>query len=270
MRITHVIAITLAVSGPALAQGTETQKGPLGATAPLPPGANAAAPGISERAETLVKQMGAYIGSAQQFTFHADILFDHVLPSGQKLQFAAAQEVALERPGRLYIEYRSDLGNRKFWYDGKSVTLFDPATPFYAAEPAPPEIDSMLEKVVAELDFSPPLVDFLYHDPYGRVRGNVQYALDLGMADVNGMSCHNLGFVAKNVDWQIWIEDGPQWTPCKVVITYKTLPAQPQLSAVFTQWNFAPRIAEPVFTPELPPGTEKIAFQKVGPTASPK
>ena len=47
------------------------------------------------------------------------------------------------------------------------------------------------------------------------------------------------------------------------MITYKTQPAQPQFTAVFSDWDFAPRIAEPVFTPELPPGTEKIPFATV-------
>ena len=95
-----------------------------------------AAPAVAEQADRLLKEMGAYIGSAEQFTFHADVTFDHVLPSGQKLQFSAAEEVALQRPGRLYVEWNGDLGARQFWYDGKSVTLYDPATPFYASEAA--------------------------------------------------------------------------------------------------------------------------------------
>jgi hypothetical protein len=44
--------------------------------------ANAPSPVVSEQADALVKQMGAYTGPAQQFTFHADILFDHMLPPG--------------------------------------------------------------------------------------------------------------------------------------------------------------------------------------------
>jgi hypothetical protein len=70
-------------------------------------------------------------------------------------------------------------------------------------------------------------------------------------------------FVEKDIDWQIWIDTGPQLTPCKLVITYKTQPAQPQFSAVFTDWNFAPRIAASVFAPELPAGTQKIPFKTV-------
>jgi hypothetical protein len=54
---------------------------------------------------------------------------------------------------------------------------------------------------------------------------------------------------------------GTQTTPCKLVITYKTQPSQPQFTAVFSDWDFAPRIATPVFTPEPPPGLEKVPFQ---------
>ena len=136
-------------------------------TRPAAPAAasNAPAPAIAEQADRLLKEVGAYIGSAEKFIFHADITFDHVLPSGQKLQFSAAEEVVLQRPGRLYVEWNGDLGARQFWYDGKTVTLYDPATPFYASEAAPAEIDGMLDQLVPKLDFAPPLADFLYSNP---------------------------------------------------------------------------------------------------------
>lgn len=121
----------------------------------------------------------------------------------------------------------------------------------------------MLDMVMTQLGFSPPLADMLYRDPYRAVRTNAQYGFDLGMADINGQSCHALAFVDKDIDWQIWITDGPQLTPCKLVITYKAQPSQPQFTAVFTDWDFAPRIAAPVFTPEVPAGLEKIPFELV-------
>jgi hypothetical protein len=228
-----------------------------------PTSAKGSPPAVSARADRLLKEMGAYIGSAQQFTFHADVTFDHVLPSGQKLQFAASEDVALERPGKLYVEWSGDLGARQFWYDGKSVTLYDPATPFYATEPAAPQIDDMLGKLIAQLGFSMPLVDFLYSDPYEAVSKNLQYGFDLGQNSVNGKNCRTLAFVEKDIDWQIWIDNGPQLTPCKLVITYKTHPAQPQFTAVFSDWDFSPRIANAVFTPELPAGSERVPFANI-------
>ena len=91
-----------------------------------------------------------------------------------------------------------------------------PATPFYATDAAPPDIDAMLQKVVTQLGFAPPLADLLYRDPYAAVRSNVQFGFDLGDTDVNGRTCHALAFVEKDVDWQIWIDDGTQPMPCKL------------------------------------------------------
>jgi hypothetical protein len=253
MRINSFIACSLAIVAFAWAPAASAQQKP----------AAAAAPAVAPAADRLLKEMANYIGSAEAFTFHADVTFDHVLPSGQKLQFSAAQEIVLERPARLYVEWNGDLGDRRFWYDGKAVTLWDPAMPFYASAAAPSEIDAMLDQIVPKLDFAPPLADFLYRDPYKTVRGNIQYGFDLGQNDVNGRNCRTLAFVGKDVDWQIWIENGPRPTPCKLVITYKTRPAQPQFTAVFKDWDFAPRIDQAVFTPELPPGLEKIPFATV-------
>jgi hypothetical protein len=269
MRTSGMVAIALVVSAPSWVQVVVAENNPPTPSGPLST-INTAAPFVAEQADRLLKQMSDYIGSADQFTFHADISFDHVLPSGQKLQFSAAEDVALKRPGRLYVEWRGDLGDRQFWYDGKSITLSDPATPFYATEAAPPDIDGMLDRLVPRIDFAPPLADFLYHDPYQNVRPKVQYGLYLGLNDVGDRSCHTLAFVEPDIDWQIWIETGPQLTPCKLVITYKTQPGQPQFTAVFTDWDFVPRIAEPVFTPDLPPGAEKIPFAPVVASASPK
>jgi hypothetical protein len=262
MRSNCLLAVALMTSALSGVQVADAQN--VGATGDAVSSAtDAAVPVVTDQAERLLRQMGEYVGSAEQFTFHADITFDHVLPSGQKLQYSASEDVALQRPGRLYVEWSGDLGDRQFWYDGKSVTLYNPATPFYAADAAPADIDAMLDKVVTQLGFAPPLADLLYRGPYRAMRGNVQYGFDLGMTDVNGRNCHALAFVEKDIDWQIWIDGGPQLTPCKVVIGYKTQPSQPQFSAVFTNWDFAPRIAAPVFTPEMPAGLQKIPFETV-------
>jgi hypothetical protein len=261
MRATRTFAAALMMSGTICVQGVGAQND----SEPNPPAstANAAVPVVAEQADRLLRQMSDYIGTADQFTFHADINFDHVLPSGQKLQFSATEDVALRRPDRLYVEWHSDLGDRQFWYGGKSITLYDPASPFYATEAAPAQIDSMLDRLVPQIDFAPPLADFLYADPYRSVHGKLQYGVYLGLSDVNGRSCHTLAFVEQDIDWQIWIDAGPQLTPCKLVIDYKTQAARPQFSAVFSGWDFAPRVAEPVFTPDLPPGTRKIPFAPV-------
>ena len=173
MRSICLLVTAIVISASSWVRVADAQNNQAAPATP-PPAANTAAPAVAEQADQLLKQMGEYVGSAEQFTFHADITFDHVLPSGQKLQYTASEDVALQRPDRLYIEWAGDLGDRQFWYDGTSITLYDPATPFYASEAAPKEIDAMLGKLVTQLNFSPPLVDFLYHDPYRSLHGDVR------------------------------------------------------------------------------------------------
>ncbi len=179
MRVVGLIAIGVMLCEAAWAPGAGAQNTQAAPNAP-PAATTTAAPVVAAQADRLLKQMGAYLGSAEQFTFHADIAFDHVLPSGQKLQFSASEDVALQRPNRLYVEWSGDLGDRQFWYDGTSITLYDPALPFYATDAAPPDIDTMLDKLVPQVNFAPPLSDFLYREPYRSVRGNIQYRLRSG------------------------------------------------------------------------------------------
>jgi hypothetical protein len=242
-------------------QASAQSKPSPAATAPAP--ATAPGPVVPESVDQLLRQMSDYIGSAEHFTFRADVTFDHVLPSGQKLQFSATEEVALERPNGLYVEWSGDLGQRQFWYDGKTMTIYDPEAAFYGVDAAPPGIDTMLDKLITQLDFTPPLTDFLYSDPYKSVRGSIQYGFSTDETEINGRSCRGLAFVDKNIDWQIWIDTGPQRVPCKLLITYKTHPAQPQFGAVFGDWDFSPRIAASTFAPDVPPGTQAIPLASV-------
>jgi hypothetical protein len=228
------------------------------------------APAVAADADRLLKEMGDYIGSAEHLTFQADVAFDHVLPTGQKLQFIATQDVALQRTNGVYIEWSSDLGGRQFWYNGKTITLYDPQTAFYGSDTAPPNIDLMLDKLITQLGFTPPLADFLYSDPYKNLRGNIQYGFTTADAEINGRTCRGLAFVEKHIDWQIWVDTGPQLVPCKLVITYKNNPSLPQFSAVFINWDFNPRIAASTFTPDLPADAQAIPFMTATANASPK
>jgi hypothetical protein len=87
MRHISIMAASAIVLAIACLHMADAQNVP--ATANAPPATTAPAPVVSQRADELLKQMGAYIGSADQFTFHADVTFDHVLPTRQKLQYAA-------------------------------------------------------------------------------------------------------------------------------------------------------------------------------------
>jgi hypothetical protein len=249
-------------AGKALSEAAPVGKAP-GKPVDKPAEEPYAAPIVNPQVDKLLREMGEYLKNAQQYSFQAEITFDDVLPSGQKIQFGATEDLAVRRPNGAYIEYRGDLGFKRFWYNGESVTLYDPDDNVYASEKVPAKIDEAMDRLMKEFGFSPPLVDLLYPDPYKLLIGKAQFGIYVGMSMVDGQRSHHLAFVDKYIDWQIWIEDGKQVVPRKILITYKTIPGAPQFTAVLSDWDFATRLPDTLFTAGLPADAEKIQFVKL-------
>jgi hypothetical protein len=217
---------------------------------------------VDPRADRLLRAMGDYLKAAKGFRFHAEITFDDVQATGQKIQFGATNDISVRRPDRIYANYEGDTARRRFWYDGLTVTLYDGDHNVYATEKVPPSIDAALDYVSEHLRFNPPLSDFLYGDPGAVLRQDAISGSDLGETDVDGVSCQHLAFVEKNIDWQIWIETGKASVPRKFVITYKTCPGAPQFVAVLSAWDFTTPLSDSLFSADLPPDAELITFLK--------
>ena len=75
----------------------------------------------------LMKEMGDFLRSADEFSFHAEITYDELVPPDGKLQYSASGEFAARRPDTLYFEFSVDRGGRRLWYDGRTITVLDTA-----------------------------------------------------------------------------------------------------------------------------------------------
>jgi hypothetical protein len=224
---------------------------------------NLSGPLIGPRAELVLKAMSDYMKSVKQFSFRGKISFDDVLPTGQKIQYSAENQVAIRRPDRVYAEMQGDTGKRRFWFDGKRATLVDGGLGVYTTvDDVPIELGAMMDHLMEKYDFSPPLADLVYPDIYEALIDNVQFGIYVGLHDVEGVRCHHLAFVTKYIDWQIWIEDGLQMVPRKVVITYKALPESPQYTGILTDWDLNARFSDILFDVEMAAlaNLEKIEF----------
>lgn len=243
------VLITLGWCGGSCAQGKDAAK--------------AAAPGgarIDPLAERILKETGEYLKSIKEFSFHAEIVYDAVVPPDGKLQYGAAADVAVRRPDKLYFEYSDDNAHRRLWYDGKTVTVLDGLHKVFGVIPGLSSTDQTLDMLMRNYGWSIPLSEMVHSDPYQAVMKGVQEGHYIGLHKVDGVRTHHLAFIGDRVDWQVWIEDGTELVPRKVTITYKTLPSSPQYSAVFSEWNLAARLPDVIFSPILPKGAEKIEF----------
>ena len=108
-----------------------------------------------------------------------------------------------------------------------------------------------------------PLEDFIRSDPHKDLLQKVTSGADLGTVNVTGVPCEHLAFTQTNIDWQVWIENGPRAVPRKFVITYKDEPESPQFTAIFSDWDFTTNLPDFVFQFEPPPGASEIKVKEM-------
>ena len=225
--------------------------------------ASAAASGaedIDPRAQRILRDMGEYLASAEEFAFSVSITFDRVFSNGQKIEYARHVKAAVRRPDGVAADITGDLGAERLWYDGKRFVLLDVADLAYSATEVPGTIDAAFDYMAVEYGITSPVADFIYSDPYATLSAKITGARYLGRHDVEGVRAYHLAFEQEEIDWQLWVEDGPRPVPRKLVISYKSAPSSPQFRAVLSDWDFAPRLHESAFRFEPPEGAVQIDF----------
>jgi len=205
-----------------------------------------------------------YLAEAPFYSLTAEIWREHVNESGQKLQFARQADMQIKRPDRLRAEIYSPHSQRGFWYDGKSLTILDRKRNLFSTTAMPGTLDAALDAAHDQFGIDLPLIDLALSDPYRSAMARVQKATYFGLSPAMGYQCHHLAFTQDNIDWQIWVQDGPQPLIRKFVITHKNEEGSPEFTALIRSWNFVDRISPSDFAFEPPRGALKIEMRKDG------
>lgn len=203
-------------------------------------------------------RMGATLAKLNEINIHADITAEDVLTTGQKLQYGGTIDTIARRPNNLRMSVKVGPSSREIYYDGKTVSVVVPSASLYATAPAPPTIREMLQQAEDRHGIEVPLADLFQWSSNPASAKAVTSAISAGTESIGGFACDHYAMRQTGADWQIWIRQGAEALPCKIVITMTGDPAQPQFSAVY-HWKSEP-----------PPGPEAFTFtppQGYGPMA---
>ena len=220
---------------------------------------------IDPRADELVRQMSDRLVRAQAFALEAEEVFDEVPEHSPRQQLTSTRHVALRRPNRLVGDASGDAVNRTFFYDGQVFSAIDRVQHVWASGTVPPTIDEALDTIAEQTGTVIPLADFLYTNPYERLMGDVQRGVYLGIHQAAGVPCHHLSFEQATIDWQIWIDAGPDPLPRKLVITYKTEDEVPQYTVTIRKWNLNATLPDVLFRFTPPEGATRVDIPAFGP-----
>ncbi len=220
--------------------------------------------GVDAKADAVLRSMTQYMAGLKQFSAQTENSLEVVTAEGQKIQFTAPATLTVSRPDKLHAERRGDIVDQTFHYDGKSLTLFDPTTKYYATVPAPANIDAMLDFARTKLDVIAPGADLIDTRAYARLMQDVKAGTYLGLAVVGGHRCHHLAYRGAEVDWQLWVREGSQPLPCRYVITSKDVAGAPQFTLQIVKFDTAPKIDAAKFRFTPPAGAKPVEFLPVG------
>lgn len=215
---------------------------------------------VAPSPEALLRQMSDELGKSATLQFHAEINFDDLLVSGQKLQYAGAVDVTVKRPDGVYIDFRDDLSAKRFWYDGKTATLLDLAHGRYSQVDLPGDIDFAVDGLLERYGLALPLADLISSDVFGEIDERALAWVYVGVHDVEGVPAHHIAILGENADFQLWIQkDGPP-LPLKLVVTYTSVGEAPQYQAVLMDWKLGAKVSADTFEPALPESAKQIEF----------
>jgi hypothetical protein len=216
---------------------------------------------IDLQAERVLSAACQYLAEAPYFGMGAEVWREHVMASGQKIQFSRSVSMEVKRPNRLHLQISTPHSQRGFWYDGKSLSILDRQHNFYSTAAMPGTLDAALDTAHDQFGIDIPLGDLAVSDPYKNATAKVLKGAYYGLSPVLGVNCHHLAFTQENIDWQLWVQDGPQPLIRKFVITHKNEEGAPEFTALITRWDLTERIADSDFVFEPPRGATKIEMR---------
>jgi len=228
------------------------------------------------QAMSILKNMSEYLAHAGRFSVTIRDGYDVVQESGQKIEFGELRLVTVSRPDRLRIEVeRSDGQKGLVTFDGKDITIYTANDNIYATTSRQGTLDQAIKYAVDDLKIRMPLALMLLSTLPSELENLGVSADYVEKTTIVDAPCDHLAVrTAGGVDFQVWVAQGDEPLPRRIVITYKDENGQPQSWADFSNWNLAPDVSDALFAFTKPNGAERIQFlaevRSTAATATPK
>jgi hypothetical protein len=209
----------------------------------------------------VLERMAEFLAHAKQFSVNLRIGYDVVQPSGENVEFGERRKLTVRRPDDLRIEVEQSDGSKSLLvFDGKDITAYKEANHVYAVTPKPGNIDTALQYIIRDLGIRMPLALMVVSEFPAVLELRVESAAYVERSVVTAVPTDHVAARSANVDFQVWVAEGAQPLPQRIVITYKTAEGEPQFWADFSDWNLNPDLSKSLFEFTPPQGVQRIPF----------
>jgi hypothetical protein len=194
---------------------------------------------IDSESTKILKNMSSYLSSTEAFSFQIVVTDKYPSESGETVEIKKTALLKVQRPGRLKIDVTTTEpeSERTFYYNGKTITLFNKTEKLYAQIDVPDTNERALDFAMEDLGFTFPVIDFVFNNLYQNLTENVITSDYIGETVVRGHPCHLLSFNQENIDWYLWVGSYKKPVPRKILIVYKNDPMRSKFIAEFTDFK---------------------------------
>ncbi len=217
---------------------------------------------VDPEAVDLLRGALDYLHQLEEFSVQAQSTMEDLLYMGHRVDLEISSSVVISRPNKIHIERHGSQFNQIFFYNGETLTLYNPGDKVYATESAPGSIEDMFHFARDTFGISVPVSDLLYGNSFELLMEDVNFATLVGKEMVNEQECNHLLFSRPGVDFQIWIAVGGPPLIYKYVVTDTATPQFLAFTTVMRNWNLDPAVSETLFNFVPTKVTEKIVFIK--------
>jgi hypothetical protein len=234
--------------------------GVLALSAAVSTNAPAQTPAVDPAAVQTLKRMTDFLDGLQRFSVKTESVIEELHVSGHRVDYDLAATVTVKRPNKLRAARASGLMDQRFFYDGRTLTLYNPSKKVYATQPAPDKIETMIDFARETVGILLPAADLLYRNAFPLLIQDVTLAMLVGKTVVGGVKCDHLLFSRPGVDFQVWVAEGQRPWPRKYVVTETDTPSRLSITTVLSDWNLVPAVDDARFNFVPPKGTQAISF----------
>ncbi|MFM8410817.1 MAG: DUF2092 domain-containing protein [Alphaproteobacteria bacterium] len=195
-----------------------------------------------------LQRMHSFLAGLGSFRFSMDASWDVVQRWGEKIEFGEQRVVTLRRPDSVRVDTTDRDGSADVLvFDGSKITVYQSAGNTWGSIPFAGNIDQAVTYVTGDLGMRLPMSRMLASN-FGPQAGAWAHTVrSVGTANLGGVPFDHVAMSGEWEDVQVWIAQGAQPVPQRVVITYKRAEGHPQFRAQIRDWLLNPAVPDSTF-----------------------
>jgi hypothetical protein len=228
-----------------------------------------AATTLEPKAVDLLRDSSAKLAAADSMSFRAVVSYESPSLLGPALVYTTKTDVLMQRPDKLRAITVGDGPASEFYYDGKTMTAFEPASNLAASAKAPATIDAALAAANEKAAIYFPWSDVVVADPWADIAKDLKLAFYIGQSEiVGGTKTDMVAYANDRVFVQAWIGSEDK-LPRRLRAVYSSDPSRLRHQLDLSDWELDVAVPDGAFASKQAASAKPIPFARPDPVAAP-